>query len=91
MLCNAYCQLTGWTLDIHPCTSGQGTEALLTIPPRTDFDASPVLRSFTQEDALRAQRRVYPAWRRPTLRFRQNLLDNFPKTRYSNEVTGLLS
>ena len=61
LLCNAYCQLTGWTLDIHPCTSGQGTEALLTIPPRTDFDASPVLRSFTQEDALRAQRRLWLA------------------------------
>lgn len=61
LLCNAYCKLTGWTLDLHPCSSGQGTEAVLTIPPRSDFESAPTLRSVSEEDLLHAQRRLWMA------------------------------
>lgn len=59
LLCQEYCKLTGWTLELRPRASGSGTEALLTIPPKPGTDSSPVLRSFSEDDVLRAERRLW--------------------------------
>lgn len=59
LLCQEYCKLTGWTLELRPRASGSGTEALLTIPPKSGTDSSPILRSVSEEDALHAQRRLW--------------------------------
>ena len=59
LLCREYCRLTGWTLELRPRPKGRGTEAVLTLPARTVFDPSPILRSYGAEDARRDARRLW--------------------------------
>lgn len=59
LLCSEYCNLTGWTLELRPRAKGHGTQALLTIPPLAEFRPIVTLRSFSEEDALRAERQLW--------------------------------
>lgn len=59
LLCQEYCRLAGWTLELRPRPKGRGTEAVLTLPARAAFDPSPVLRSYDKEDARRDARRLW--------------------------------
>ena len=61
LLCQAYCRLTGWTLELTARPGGSGTVARLTLPQREGFASSPTLRSFTPEDTLYAARQLWMA------------------------------
>ena len=61
LLCQAYCRLTGWTLELTARPGGSGTVARLTLPQREGFTASPTLRSVTPEDTLYAARQLWMA------------------------------
>ena len=61
LLCQAYCRLTGWTLELTARPSGSGTVARLTLPQREGFASSPTLRSVTPEDTLYAARQLWMA------------------------------
>lgn len=61
LLCQAYCRLTGWTLELTARPGGSGTVARLTLPQREGFASSPTLRSVTPEDTLYAARQLWMA------------------------------
>ena len=61
LLCQAYCRLTGWTLELTVRPGGSGTVARLTLPQREGFASSPTLRSVTPEDTLYAARQLWMA------------------------------
>lgn len=61
LLCQAYCRLTGWTLELTARPDGPGTEARLTLPQREGFTASPTLRSVSPEDTLYTARQLWMA------------------------------
>ena len=98
LLCQAYCRLTGWTLEltsrpdgpapkpVSPCPSGK---ALPPPPPCGRFlRRIPCIRPASFGWPLLPSWAVSPAWRALVSRFRQNWLDTFIKKLYTEKVAG---